>query len=475
MRAKRTASADELGLGSPINAATPDEDVANAVGDPAYLHEIAGRMGGWSRKQLEKAINRLIWAGTIASYGMGTRRLYASARTVDQTLACMPAAHVRLLQYMPLGGGVRHATITALMAETSPMVDALEEAGLIMRLHGAAKGHQMLMLTAHGRRARRTLGNGLALQPLTMAEVEGETDWWAFLRRLAVDGPVAEAGNAHIGEKLIRFGYARNVARQYRITRAGRRAWDGRGDLLDMTRMIDAGMPPHDAHRGLAALRITTGSKGKDMAKRMKTADAPADEPADASIATEAASAGTAKAAAIASMPATAPRNNERLHAYLLMRTDMPSLGAVKSRIQAMHAGNAMTHELYVGPLKARREPHPDVAAWHDQGAGFGTAVAIGARGELTLEILQAAVAEAGRLGIMAGLVVDGEYPYVVSDEIHRRLDPSVHTRPAERTAKGWRCFCRETTAGWMLGDAAALELLLSRFNLAPHAADERF
>ena len=72
-----------------------------------------------------------------------------------------------------------------------------------------------------------------------------------------------------------------------------------------------------------------------------------------------------------------------------------------------------------------------------------------------------------------AGLVVDEEYPYNASDEMLRRINPDLHTREPVPYKSGWRCFCRETTSGWIIGDKKKLEVLLARFDLTPHAERE--
>ena len=42
---------------------------------------------------------------------------------------------------------------------------------------------------------------------------------------------------------------------------------------------------------------------------------------------------------------------DDPLVAYLLVRTDLPSLGRGKAYAHAMHAGNHLTHDLWVTPL----------------------------------------------------------------------------------------------------------------------------
>jgi len=56
-----------------------------------------------------------------------------------------------------------------------------------------------------------------------------------------------------------------------------------------------------------------------------------------------------------------------------------------------------------------------------------------------------------------------------VDAEIYALIDPSVHTRPADRTATGYRCYRREITTGWIFGQKRSLGLILSRFGLVPN------
>lgn len=157
------------------------------------------------------------------------------------------------------------------------------------------------------------------------------------------------------------------------------------------------------------------------------------------------------------------------LYAYLLVRTDLPSLGRGKGHAHSMHAGNHMTWRLAVEPLK-RGEPIPDVVStWHMQGGGFGTTIALGTRNQIDLATLTAVVEAARVLGHKADVIVDRTYPYEVDTEIFALIDPSLHTAPADRIATGYRCYRRETTTAWILGEKNALGLILSRFGLVPN------
>lgn len=155
------------------------------------------------------------------------------------------------------------------------------------------------------------------------------------------------------------------------------------------------------------------------------------------------------------------------LYAYLLLRTDMPSLGRGKGAAHAMHAGNHMTHELWVRPLLEGRVTDPRVETWHAQGGGFGTTITLGKTGQITLDVIDRVVSAANTLGLLAGAVRDTSYPYIVDDEILPLIRQDVHTRPPKRIRDGWLCCRDEITAAWLMGDKDDLGTLLARFDLA--------
>ena len=154
---------------------------------------------------------------------------------------------------------------------------------------------------------------------------------------------------------------------------------------------------------------------------------------------------------------------------YLMMRTDLPSLGRGKAQAHAMHAGNQLTYQLCVAPLRNGSEIDPHVDNWHEEGTGFGTTLSIGGDGVIDLQTLHAVTQAVRDCGHLSGIVVDQTYPYQVDDEIHRLLDPSIHTLPPRRGRTGWTCFRQETTAGWVLGRKAELAVIMGRFGLTPN------
>jgi hypothetical protein len=164
-----------------------------------------------------------------------------------------------------------------------------------------------------------------------------------------------------------------------------------------------------------------------------------------------------------------APKEPANLCCYVLMRTDMPSLGVGKGQAHAHHAGSHLTHELFVKPLLKGETVPQDVIDWHAQGGGFGTCLAVGGRDQITLKVLQAVTEAASALGHHAGLVVDRSYPHFVDEEILGLIDATRFTLKPKRVRGGAMIFRSETTCGWVLGDKEALEVVLRRFDLVPN------
>ncbi len=161
--------------------------------------------------------------------------------------------------------------------------------------------------------------------------------------------------------------------------------------------------------------------------------------------------------------------DNTQLYAYILLRSDMPSMGYGKAIAQAMHAGNHMTHELFVKPLIDGKNPEDMTVQWHQQGGGFGTAISLGGPDEITINVITSIAKAAEDLGFMAGIVIDETYPFYVDNETFGRLNSDLHTSEPVRTRDGWHCTCEEKTALWILGNKTDLQVLLARFNLTPN------
>jgi hypothetical protein len=460
MKAKNAPDSWKLRLKPKSEKATADAEILHVLGDPAYLYEIKEHLSPWTRKQLDTAIKKLTKNNSITFYGENTKRLYATKREIPGDLSNISASAVRVLQHMPLAGGIEVCKIQEIMSEIRPTIDKLHDLGIVCRIVGSA--HHILMLTAYGRRLRETLGFGLEIPPLSSKDLEAKPKWWALIEKLANNNDIPYEGNIDRGDRLIKHGYAKKIGKLLYITEEGREAYHNRLDLIEITRILEMGVHETQAHNKLAEVY----EKRNRLGVSVNIAKTQAVDPDFF---------GPKKSPSKSKSSKSKENYSKKLHAYVLIRTDIASLGVGKARAQAMAAGSSMTHELYVKPLLKGEEVNEDVIKWHSQGAGFGTAVAIGARNEITLEVLKKTILAAQKKGFRAGLIVDDFYPYSVSDEVLRKIRPEIHTRPPQMYRKnGWRCYCKETTGGWIFGDKYELEEMLSHFSLTPHSDRER-
>ncbi|MNK33310.1 hypothetical protein D3C87_517900 [compost metagenome] len=127
---------------------------------------------------------------------------------------------------------------------------------------------------------------------------------------------------------------------------------------------------------------------------------------------------------------------------YLLVRTDMESLGRGKSVAQGAHAANAFTWDTIIAPAIQNTAMDPNALEWSRQANGFGTTIAFGA----TLREIEETVTLAKALGFKARVVADPEYPLVDGRTLH--LIPDV------------------VTGAYVFGEKAALEIILRDFAL---------
>ena len=160
----------------------------------------------------------------------------------------------------------------------------------------------------------------------------------------------------------------------------------------------------------------------------------------------------------------------KNLYAYLLVRTDMTSLGRGKAHAHSMHAGNQMTWREVVQPMMRGHVPAQDIIAWHEAANGFGTTAALGNGNEITLDRIKAVVDAAKAMGFVADLVIDPTYPFLVEDELVVLMDESKFTLPPVYGPKGFKvCFREEVTTAYVFGDKDPLKILLGQFGLVPN------
>lgn len=114
---------------------------------------------------------------------------------------------------------------------------------------------------------------------------------------------------------------------------------------------------------------------------------------------------------------------------YILIRTDMESLGRGKSTAQAAHAANQFTWDTIMTPALSGNPADPQVLEWcaeakHPDGTpmGFGTTISLDAK----LWQMDRAVKIAKALGLKASLVMDPEYPLMDGRTFH--IIPNVVT-----------------------------------------------
>lgn len=128
---------------------------------------------------------------------------------------------------------------------------------------------------------------------------------------------------------------------------------------------------------------------------------------------------------------------------YILVRTDMESMGRGKGTAQGAHAANQFTWDHVISPAINGKTIEPDVLAWCNEANGFGTTIALDAP---NLQRMTDTVKLANSLGFAAALVSDPEYPLVDGKAFH--LIPNV------------------TTTAYIFGDKDALKIILGDYDL---------
>lgn len=108
---------------------------------------------------------------------------------------------------------------------------------------------------------------------------------------------------------------------------------------------------------------------------------------------------------------------------YILVRTDMDSMGRGKGSAQAAHAANQFTDDFIIMPLINKDEPREDVMAWRAEAGAFGTTITLAVP---NLRALKDAVKFSKLMGCPAAEVEDPEYPLVDGRAFH--LIPNVVT-----------------------------------------------
>lgn len=152
---------------------------------------------------------------------------------------------------------------------------------------------------------------------------------------------------------------------------------------------------------------------------------------------------------------------------YAAIRTDMESMKTGKMCAQAMHAANLFTDVAIIQPLLAGKDPMQEAMDWRAEGKGFGTTLTIAIN---SLPMLKDVIFAADAMGIVAGIVVDPSYPFLVPNEMVGRLDARKFTLDPHPVGGGKSvCFVEEETVGFMFGRKSSMAVLLSQFSLVPN------
>ena len=138
---------------------------------------------------------------------------------------------------------------------------------------------------------------------------------------------------------------------------------------------------------------------------------------------------------------------------YIIVRTDLSSMGVGRAAAQASHAANAFWHKY--GRTKAAQE----WAASTKQ--GFGTAIVLGA----SFDIIKEKCSAANTHDIPCDTVVDPDYAISFSAELLPYMNVSSACNPKlEQSATDpnkWIFHRQDITCGYIFGDKEELKPLL--------------
>lgn len=110
--------------------------------------------------------------------------------------------------------------------------------------------------------------------------------------------------------------------------------------------------------------------------------------------------------------------NNESGVLYIVVRTDLTSMGAGKCMAQVAHAANAFTHHLDTTILDFDNFTYQSVKRWKDQTTqGFGTTIVLETNGGT--DMLRSIVKRAESENFIADVVVDPTYPVNDGNKTH--------------------------------------------------------
>ena len=148
---------------------------------------------------------------------------------------------------------------------------------------------------------------------------------------------------------------------------------------------------------------------------------------------------------------------NDEKYLYILMRTDLPSMGCGRAAAQASHAANAFIHKH--GNTK-------DAKAWTaSTPQGFGTAIVLGA----SMDEISVATKKAESQGFATQLIVDPDYAISISAEIVPFLNKELKGIKIEQSEKDPTKYIihrQEITCAYIFGNKDELAPILGELPL---------
>ena len=149
--------------------------------------------------------------------------------------------------------------------------------------------------------------------------------------------------------------------------------------------------------------------------------------------------------------------SNENLYLYILVRTDLPSMGAGRAAAQASHAANAFIHKF---------GNRAEVKEWQKQTPqGFGTAIVLG----VNFDQLKDVVGQSIMAKFPCDTVVDTDYVISVSSEVIPYMnsdDSRIKIEPSPIDPNKYLIHREEITCGYIFGDKEKLSELLGTLPL---------
>ena len=142
---------------------------------------------------------------------------------------------------------------------------------------------------------------------------------------------------------------------------------------------------------------------------------------------------------------------NENLYLYILMRTDLPSMGAGRAAAQASHAANAFIH-------KYGNKDY--VKEWQKQTTqGFGTAIVLGVNLKELYNKYNASYRK-----FCSEVIIDPDYVVSISSELVpflNKLDSRIKVEQSTVDSNKYVIHREEVTCGYIFGNKEKLVELL--------------